>query len=370
MTAITPFRIAISDEAIADLRERLEMTRWPSQVAPGWDRGQPVAFVRELADEWLKFDWRKAEAELNRYPQFTTEIDGQTIHFVHVKSQHANALPLIVTHGWPSTFTEYFKLIEPLTNPTDGRQAFDVVLPSLPGYGFSVPLNGPGWGSARIAKAWATLIQRLGYPRYGAVGNDVGSGVVKELGVLAPEGLVGIHMQQVFAFPSDEAAWTKLDAFEQAGFANMESWEKNNGYQRIQQSRPGTLAYGLADSPPGLLAWLAELPFGFAGNAVQSYDREHFLTDVSIYWFTETGGTAANVYLEDHQTNGGDDGRKVELPVGVAVFPDDFRSVRAHASENNNIVHWTQMPSGGHFAAVDEPQLLANDLRSFFSKLG
>ncbi len=366
MSAITPFRIDIPDEAIADLKERLTMARWPQQVGEDWDRGQPVAFIRELADEWRDhFDWRAAEAGLNRYPQFTTEIDGQTIHFVHVKSPRPGALPLVLTHGWPATFTEYFGLIEPLTDPADGGQAYDVVLPSLPGFGFSMPLSGPGWGSARIAKAWDTLMKRLGYTRYGAVGNDVGSGVAKELGVLAPDGLVGIHMQQVFAFPSDPEAWTKLDAFEQAGFANMEGWEKNNGYQRIQQTRPGTLGFGLGDSPAGLLAWLAELPFGFDGST-RGYDRTHFLTDASIYWFTDTGGTAANVYLEDHRANGGADENRVELPVGVAVFPDDFRSVRAHASVNNNTVHWTQMPRGGHFAAVTDPELLAGDVRKFF----
>jgi pimeloyl-ACP methyl ester carboxylesterase len=366
---ITPFKINISDDAIADLRERLDMTRWPAQVAPGWNRGQPVDFIRGLAAEWRDFDWRTAEAELNRYPQFTTEIDGQTIHFLHVKSERPDALPLILTHGWPATFTEYLGLVETLTEPSDGAQAYHVVLPSLPGYGFSLPLNGPGWGSARIARAWAELMRRLGYTRYGAVGNDVGSGVVKELGVLAPEGLIGIHMQQVFAFPADPEAWTKLDAFEQAGMANMQAWEASNGYQRIQQTRPGTLSFGLADSPVGLLAWLAELPFAADGRHAEIYGREHFLTDVSIYWFTETGGSAANIYLEDHLSNGGGDEKRVELPVGVAVFPDDFRSVRAHSEVNNNIVHWTQMPSGGHFAAVNEPELLADDIRAFFSRL-
>ena len=369
-TDITPFRIEIGDEAVADLRERLAMTRFPQQVCDDWDRGQPVAFIRELAEQWREhFDWREAEARLNRQPQFLTEIDGQIIHFVHVRSARPDAVPLILTHGWPATFTEYFALIEPLTNPADGGPAYHVVLPSLPGFGFSVPLSGPGWGSARIARAWDALMKRLGYDRYGAVGNDVGSGVVKELGVLAPDGLIGIHMQQVFAFPSDPEAWSKLDAFEQAGMANMQSWQDNNGYQRIQQTRPGTLAYGLSDSPTGLLAWLAELPFGFDGNAATRHDRTHFLTDASIYWFTDTGGSAANVYLEDHASNGGADENRVDLPVGVAVFPDDFRSVRAHSEVNNNVVHWTQMPRGGHFAAIEEPALLVEDIRAFFSAL-
>ncbi|MEQ1769392.1 MAG: epoxide hydrolase family protein [Devosia sp.] len=369
MTSISPFKIAIPDAALADLRERLAMTRWPVEVTHDWDRGQPVAFVKELAEQWLNgFDWRTQEAALNRYPQFTTDIDGQRIHFVHVRSGRADALPLVLTHGWPSTFTEYLKLVEPLTNPASGP-AFDVVIPSLPGFGFSNPLSGPGWGAAKTAAAWDVLMQRLGYTRYGFVGNDVGSFVGKELGVLKPEGVVGIHLQQIFAFPSDDSGWSKMDPFEAEGMANADKWEANNGYQRIQQTRPGTLAYGLVDSPVAQLAWNTELPFGFDGSAVKTLDREHFLTDASIYWFTATGGSAANIYYEDGKTNGGGDDRRNGVPTGVAVFPDDFRSVRAFSEPNNNIVHWTQMPRGGHFAPVNEPELLAADVSAFFGGL-
>ena len=361
---ITPFTITISDAAIADLKERLAMSRWPDAVDPGFDRGQPVPLVRELADQWLNdFDWRKQEAELNRFPQFTTEIDGQRIHFVHIKSNKPGVLPLILTHGWPSTFTEYLRLVEPLS------ESFDLVIPSLPGYGFSSPLAATGWGAARTARAWDVLMKRLGYERYGYVGNDVGALVGKEIGVLKPAGLVGVHLQQIFAFPQDDSAWSKMDEFEAAGMANADGWEANNGYQRIQQTRPGTLAFGLADSPIAQLSWNMELVFGFGGQNVDSVDREHFLTDVSIYWFTGTGGSAANIYLEDGRANGGDDGRRNDVPTGVAVFPDDFRSVRAFSEVNNNIVHWTQMPRGGHFAPVYESELLAADVAKFFGAL-
>jgi pimeloyl-ACP methyl ester carboxylesterase len=367
---INPFKIAIPEAQITDLRERLVMTRWPTEIAGGWDRGQPVSLIRELADQWLnRFDWRAQEERLNRFPQFTTEIDGQRIHFVHVRSGRPGALPLILTHGWPSTFTEYLRLVEPLTNPAPGQPAFDVVIPSLPGFGFSSPLAATGWGSASTARAWDVLMKRLGYYRYGFVGNDVGSGVGKEIGVLAPDGLVGVHLQQIFAFPSDDSAWSRMDQFEAEGMANAETWQANNGYQRIQQTRPGTLGFGLADSPVAQLSWNAELPFGFGGQNVDTIDREHFLTDVSIYWFTGTGGSAANIYLEDERSNGGGDDRRNEVPTGVAVFPEDFRSVRAFSEANNNIVHWTQMPHGGHFAPVNEPELLAADVASFFGRL-
>jgi pimeloyl-ACP methyl ester carboxylesterase len=361
---ITPFKIAIPDEAIADLKARLAMTRWPHAVDSGWDRGQPVSLIKELADQWLNdFDWRAQEEKLNRFPQFITEIDGQPIHFVHVRSPAPDALPLILTHGWPSTFTEYLPLVEPLT------AAFDVVIPSLPGFGFSSPLAATGWGAARTAKAWDALMERLGYDRYGLVGNDVGSLVGKEMGVLKPDGLVGVHIQQIFAFPSDPADWSKMDRFEAEGMANAEGWEANNGYQRIQQTRPATLAFGLSDSPAAQLSWNADLVFGFGGQNVDTIDREQFLTDVSIYWFTGTGGTAANIYLEDGRTNGGDDARRNDTPTGVAVFPEDFRSVRAFSEPNNNIVHWTQMPRGGHFAPVTESGRLAEDIAAFFGKL-
>ncbi len=285
-----------------------------------------------------------------------------------MKSGRAGAFSLVLTHGRPSIFTEFCGVVEALTNSAEG-QAFDLVIPSLPGFGFSSPLSAPGWDSARIARAWDVLMKRLGYVRYGYAGNDVGSIVGKEIGALAPEGLAGVPIQQIFAFPEDQSEWGTKAEFAQAGLAPMAAWEAASGYQKIQQTRPGTLAYGLVDSPIGQLAWNAELPFAADGRAATTIDRDKFLTDVSIYWFTPTGGSAANVYYEDMKSNGGDDSKRVEVPVGVAVFPNDFRSVRAFCETNNNIVHWTQMPRGGHFAGMDAPDLLAADIAAFFSKL-
>ena len=375
MTEITPFTIAITDAQLADLKERIAMTRWPAETTADWSHGQPGGFIKELAEQWLnRFDWRAHEAELNRYPQFLTEIDGQTIHFLHIKSREKNAFPLILTHGWPSTFYEFFDVIGPLTDPRahglDPNLAFDLVIPSVPGYGFSAPLTQPGWDSARTAAAWDTLMKRLGYARYGAQGGDVGALISKELGTLKPEGLVGVHLQQIFAFPTGAPGeMDKLTPFEKAGFANLDGFLKYNGYQAIQQKRPGTLGFGLVDSPAALLAWNAELFVGFEGQGAPFADRDRYLTHASIYWFTGTGGSAANIYFEDAQTGAGYREARNDTPTGVAVFPWDFRSVRSFAERANNIVHWTEMPSGGHFAASDSPDLLVADMRKFFGGL-
>jgi pimeloyl-ACP methyl ester carboxylesterase len=366
--AIVPFQIRISDAQVADLKERLTMTRWPHATTSGWSHGQAVPFVKALAERWLKdYDWRKHEAGLNRHPHFLTEIDGQRIHFVHVKSKTPGAFPLILTHGWPSTFYEYFPVIEALTNPPEGQPAFDVVIPSIPGYGFSSPLAQPGWDSARVARAWDTLMKRLGYARYGAQGGDVGALISKELGILKPDGLAGIHLQQIFAFPKGEPGeMDKLDQFEMEGFANLDRFQKYAAYNDIHQKRPGTLGYGLVDSPVALLAWNAELFFGFEGEGAPHVDRDAYLTHVSIYWFTGTGASSAMIYFEDAQTGAGYREVRNETPTGVSVFPWDFRSVRSFAERSNTIVHWTQMPRGGHFAASDVPDLLVEDLRRFF----
>jgi epoxide hydrolase len=371
MTDITPFEIAIPEAQVAELKERLAMTRWPAETTTDWSHGQPVGFIKELAEQWLnRFDWRAHETELNRYPQFLTEIDGQRVHFVHVKSTHPNAFPLIVTHGWPSSFAEMFSLVEPLTNPPEGQQAFDLVIPSIPGYGFSTPLAAPGWDSARIAKAWDALMKRLGYTRYGAHGGDAGALITRELGILAPEGLAGVHLLQIFAFPNGTAGeMDNLTPFEREGFANLDGFLKYNGYQIIQQKRPGTLGFGLVDSPVGQLSWNTELFFGFEGQGAQFVDREAFLTHASIYWFTASGGSAANHYFEDAQTGAGYREVMNPTPTAAAVFPWDYRSVRSFAQRANNIVRWTEMPRGGHFASIDAPDLLSDDIRAFFGAL-
>lgn len=372
---ITPFKIAIPEAAITDLKERLEMTRWPVAATQDWSHGQPVHFIKALADQWLHhYDWRKHEAELNRYPQFTTRIDGQNIHFLHIKSPEPGAFPLILTHGWPSSIAEFLKIIGPLSDPRahglDPATAFHLVIPSLPGYGFSSPLTEAGWDTARVAKAWDTLMKRLGYAEYGAQGGDVGALVSKELGILAPQGLKGVHLQQIFAFPNGTPGeMEKLTPFEREGFANLDMFQKYNGYQDIQSKRPGTLAYGLVDSPVAQMAWNTELFFGFEGQGVDTVDRDLFLTHASIYWFTATGGSAAAIYLEDTRSGSGYREAENRTPTGVAVFPWDFRSVKSFAERANNIVHWTEMPYGGHFAATDAPDLLIADIRTFFAKV-
>jgi len=375
MLSIQPFRIQISDATISDLKERLGKARWPQVITDDWSRGQPLKLIKDLADQWKDgYDWRTHENELNRYPHFMTTIDGQPIHFMHIKSPVAGAFPLILSHGWPGSFVEFLDVIGPLTDPKahglDGTIAFDLVIPSLPGFGFSSPMSAPGWDSAKTAKTWDTLMKALGYERYGAHGGDAGALVGRELGILAPKGLVGTHLLQIFAFPAGEPGeMEKLSPFEMEGMANLANFEKYGGYQAIQSKRPGTLAYALVDSPVGQLAWNAELWFGFEGAGVDHVDRDRYLTTNAIYWFTGTSGSAANLYYEDTQTGAGYREINNPTPTGVAVFPADFRSVRSFAERSNNIVHWTEMSRGGHFAASEVPDLLVEDIRTFFSAL-
>jgi epoxide hydrolase len=370
---LRPFQIAVPQEQINELRRRLAATRWPQPVVNDFSHGQALPLVRELAAYWAEgFDWRAQEARLNAHPQFTTEIDGQTIHFIHVKSREPNAFPLILTHGWPSSPAEYLDLIGPLTDPRahglDGALAFEVVIPSVPGMGLSSPLAATGWDASRTAAAWDTLMKRLGYTRYGAQGGDAGALITREMGVLAPEGLAGVHMQQVFAFPSGAPGeMERLTPFELDGFKVLDKFRQYAGYVDIQAKRPGTLAYGLVDSPAALLAWNAELFFGFEGEHIAEVDRDRFLTHVSLYWFTGTGGQAAEFYLANAASGAGYRELTSHTPAAVAVFPDDFRSVRKFVERSHTrLLQWTEMPRGGHFANETEPQLVVEDLCRFF----
>jgi epoxide hydrolase len=372
---IRPFRIDVSAADLEDLRDRLAKTRLPDELpGVGWSYGVARDFVNEMTEHWrTSFDWRKQEAVLNEFPQFTTTIDGTNVHFLHVRSPEPNAIPLILTHGWPGSVAEFLDVIGPLTDPVshgvDAAEAFDLVIPSIPGYGFSGPTNDTGWDSARVAKAWDTLMKRLGYERYGAHGGDAGALITRELGILKPEGLVGVHMLQIFAFPSgDPEEMAKMDDYEKEGMKNLEDFEASSGYLKIQQTRPQTLAYGLTDSPAGQLAWNSELFAGFGGEAAETLDRDRFLTHVSIFWFTATAGSSAREYYEDAKSGAGYREMPNETPTGVSVFPYDFRSVRVFAERSNNIVHWSQFDRGGHFAASDAPDLLVEDLRTFFRR--
>jgi len=374
---VRPFEWHVPESAIEDLRARLAHTRWPDELpGAGADYGATLRFVQATAEYWrTTFDWRAQEARINAVPQFVSTIDGQTIHFFHVRSPERDALPIILTHGWPSSSVEFLDLIGPLTDPRrhggDAADAFDLVIPSIPGYAFSGPTHEAGWNSERVARAWAELMQRLGYERYGAHGGDLGSLVSHELAILQPPGLVGVHLLELFAFPpQDPAALEGLSDFDKQGLEMMQAFQSKAGYQQIQKTRPQTLAYGLADSPAGQLAWSSELFTGFGGafGNPDTADRDGFLTHVSLYWFTNTAASSSWMYYEDAKSGTGYREVKNATPTGVAVFPGNFRSIRRFAERTNNIVHWSQLDRGGHFAAIDAPDLLVGDLRTFFRR--
>jgi epoxide hydrolase len=373
---VRPFRIEVPEAVLDDLRDRLARTRWPDELpGVGWSYGVPLGYMREMAEYWRTgYDWRAHEARLNALPQFTTTIDGANVHFIHVRSPEPDALPLVLTHGWPGSVAEFLDVIAPLTDPRahggDPSDAFDVVVPSLPGYGFSGPTNQTGWDAARTAKAWDVLMKRLGYRRYGAHGGDVGALVCRELGILKPSGLLGVHVLQIFAFPSgDPAEMENLSEYDREALGILSGFEDRAGYLKIQQTRPQTLAYGLTDSPAGQLAWNSELFMGFGGEGVGSVDRDRFLTHVTMYWLTATAGSSAREYYEDARTGAGYRELPNTVPTGVAVFRNDFHTIRRFAERGNNVVHWSVFDRGGHFAAMDAPDLLVGDLREFLRPL-
>jgi pimeloyl-ACP methyl ester carboxylesterase len=367
------FRIDIPDAELEDLRERLARTRWPDQLpGVGWSYGVPLDYVREMAEYWrTSYDWRKHEEALNEFPQFTTTIDGANVHFLHVRSPEPNAMPLVLTHGWPGSVAEFLDVIAPLSDPRsfggDPADAFDLVIPSIPGYGFSGPTVDTGWDDTRTARAWDELMTRLGYERYGAHGGDAGALISRELAILKPSGLVGVHVLQIFAFPSgDPAEMQDLSDYDREALGILSGFEDRAGYLKIQQTRPQTLAYGLTDSPVGQLAWNSELFMGFGGENVEAVDRDRFLTHVMLYWLTATAGSSAREYYEDAQSGAGYRDVPNTVPTGVAVFKNDFHSIRRFAERANNIVHWSVFDRGGHFAASDAPDLLVGELREFF----
>ncbi|WP_309121821.1 epoxide hydrolase [Paenibacillus sp.] len=372
---VRPFRISIPQAALDDLNERLDRTRWPDPVSgANWKYGVSLEHAKELAAHWRRsYRWREHEARLNELPQFATTIDGANVHFFHVRSPEPEAMPLLLTHGWPATNLEFLKLIEPLTNPRayggDPEDAFHLVIPSIPGFGFSGPTREAGWNTERVAKAWDTLMKRLGYASYGAHGGDAGSLVTRAMGVQRPEGLLGIHVLQLFSFPSgDPAEMADLSEDDKKRLQALANFTERAGFSAIQQTRPLTLAYGLSDSPAGQLAWNAELFNGF-GDTVDAVDRDDFLTNVTLYWLTNTAESTARWYYEDAHGSGAASREPNRTPTGVAVFPHDFQSMRRFAQRDNPaIVHWSEFERGGHFAAMDAPDLLAQDLRTFFRR--
>lgn len=372
MTDMQPFRIDIPDDVLTDLRTRLAATRWPeAECVDDWSQGIPLSYTRELADYWATgYDWRSREEALNRFDQFVTEIDGLPIHFVHQRSPHPDAFPLIITHGWPGSIVEFSKIIGPLTDPTahGGRaeDAFHVVCPSLPGYGFSAKPNTSGWGVGRIAAVWDTLMTRLGYERYGAQGGDWGAAVTTEIGRNVGH-CVGIHTNMPIAAPTKEALndTTEADRAALDAMKYYQRWE--SGYFKQQSTRPQTLGYGLVDSPVAQLAWIVEKFWSWTdcdGHPENALTRDEMLDNVMLYWLTASGASSARLYWESFPAPGG----RVELPTGVASFPKEISCPpRSWCEASYHITHWTAMPRGGHFAAFEQPDLLVDDLRTFFA---
>lgn len=377
--SITPFRIDIPQDDLDDLARRLESARWPDELPDaGWDYGVAAGFLRELAEHWrTRYDWRAHERRLNALPQFSTEVDGQTVHFVHMRSPEPGAVPLLLTHGWPSTIADLVGLAGPLTDPSAhgaaGAPAFDVVVPSLPGFGFSGPTRERAWDITRIAGAWAELMRRLGYHRYLVQGGDFGSLVSSELARLAPENVLGLHVNALVS--ASTLDWSSEDPT--AGLTEEEvtkvsagaaDWAERSGYATIQSTRPQTLAYALTDSPLGLLAWNLEWFVDYDPNRTTQtpVDRDAILTNVTIYWLTRTAGSSARLYKEAGDAFYGGDW--TDVPTAVAVFPGDG-TIRTLAERIHNVVRWTEFDRGGHFASLQAPDLLINDIRTFHNQL-
>lgn len=374
---IRPFRVDIPQDALDDLHDRLRRTAWPDELPGVGDAyGVTNTRVRELTEYWLReFDWRRLEQRLNAWPQFKTEIDGEDIHFLHVRSTRADATPMILTHGWPGTVVEYLNAIRPLTEPSSpDLPAFDLVIPSLPGYGFSGPTRSTGWNRYRIAKAWVELMRRLGYDRYIAAGNDAGSMISPEVGRLAPENVMGVHVTQLFSFPTgNPAEFANLSEADQ-GALKILQWFYNTmfSFNALHSQQPQTLAFALADSPVGLLAWNAQL-FGY------SLDREFVVANVAIYWLTRTAGSSIRLYYED--AHAGEQPREpTTVPTGVAMFAGDFQSIRRFAERDHaNIVSWNayrpDLPirdgrdAAGHYAAYQSTDVLVDDIRQFVGRV-
>ncbi|RJL27258.1 epoxide hydrolase family protein [Bailinhaonella thermotolerans] len=422
---IRPFRIDIPQALIDDLKARLAGARWPDELpGVGWSRGVPVGYLKELAEYWrTEYDWRAHEAEINEHPQFVTTIDGQNVHFLHVRSPEPGAFPLLMLHGWPGNVTDFLDVIGPLADPRahggDPENAFHLVIPSLPGFGFSTPLAGPGMGAARMAGVFTELMARLGYERYGVQGYDTGSWVAPEIGKLAPERVAGVHVNAMLTFPAGQDG--ELDGLSEADQRRWDAMRDfNDGYLQCNSKRPQTVAYGLHDSPVGQLAWIVEkfkeLTMPEEGLPEDAVDRDRMLTDVSIYWFTGTAGSAAQVYYEEMTANdwsqagdwdqagdrgsaaadgsagrggdpsgaagegagegsgwdsGGEDwaaAARGTVPTAVLVSAHD-KTVRRWAERDHNVTRWTELGEGGHFLSMERPDLLVADVREFFGKV-
>jgi pimeloyl-ACP methyl ester carboxylesterase len=373
---ITPFRIAVEEAQLADLRERLARTRWPErETVSDWSQGIPLAYLQELCEHWReRYDWRRTEAALNGIEQFTTKLDGLPIHFLHAHSPHDGALPLLMTHGWPGSIVEFSKVIEPLTDPPahggEPGDAFDVVCPSLPGYGFSGKPAAPGWNVEQIASAWAQLMARLGYSRYGAQGGDWGATVTMALTGADADHLAGIHLNMAVADPQALSGLGELNEQEQAALASFARYRRwDSGYSTQQSTRPQTVGYGLVDSPAGLCGWIVEKFWSWMdcdGHPENVLTRDELLDNVMLYWLPAAGASSARLYWESFRAR---DFKPIDVPAGISVFPKEiFRVSRRWAQTRfSDLRHFGEPPRGGHFAAMEQPQLFVDEVRAFFA---
>ena len=377
---VQPFKIEVHDEVLDDLRRRLETVRWPDEIHnSGWDYGSNMEYMEELVEYWrTRFDWRAQEAKLNAFNHFKSKVDGLDVHFVHERGRGPNPMPLVITHGWPSTFFEMHKVIPLLADPSsyggDPSDAFDVVAPSLPGFGFSERPTERGMEVQRVAGMWKKLMtENLGYPRFAAQGGDIGAGVTSRLGHDHADSMIGIHLTSVtrptpYLGPGSRG----LTEAEQAHIEQREQWQQNEGgYNHIQGTKPQTLSYGLNDSPLGLAAWIVEKYRAWSdcgGDVERRFTKDELLTTITIYWVTQTIGSSVRMYYENqrHAWVMSRDAQ-VPAPAAIAVFPAEIsRPPREWAERSYNVCRWTEMPRGGHFAALEEPELLAEDVRAFF----
>jgi epoxide hydrolase len=381
---VEPFRIDVPDAELDDLSGRLNATRWPErETVDDWSQGVPLEYVKELCAYWAAgYDWRSTEARLNALPQFRTDIDGLGIHFLHVRSRHPEARPLVMTHGWPGSIVEFLKVIGPLTDPGahggDPADAFHVVCPSLPGYGFSDKPQQPGWGVERIAAAWTELMARLGYERYGAQGSDWGTSISASIGQKDPDHVAGIHLTPPLA-PPDPATFDDLTDGERAALASLErAAEWDSGYSKEHATRPQTIGYALADSPVALCAWIVEKFWAWTdcdGHPENVLTRDELLDNLMLYWLPRTGASSARLYWESlgqvNELITGPAHDVVEVPTGCSIFPKELQRPSRRWAERRflDIRHWNELSRGGHFAAFEQPELFVDEVRSFFRQV-
>ncbi|MGE0484132.1 MAG: epoxide hydrolase family protein [Gammaproteobacteria bacterium] len=379
MSEIRPFRFEIPEQALHDLRRRLNDTRWPERETPDdWSQGAPLAYVQEVCEYWrTDYDWRRCEAALNALPQFVTEIDGLDIQFIHLRSKHADALPMVMTHGWPGSVIEFMKVLGPLTDPTahggSASDAFHVVCPTLPGFGFSGKPRAPGWGIERIGRAWGQLMARLGYDRYVAQGGDWGSAVTHAMALSETEHCAAMHSNMPLLSPS-EAVMGDLTEFEQsalAGFQHYFDWD--SGYSKEQSTRPQTVGYGLVDSPAGQCAWILEKFWCWTdcdGHPENALKRDEMLDNIMMYWLPAAAASSARLYWESFSVIMAPK-PKITMPAGASVFPREiFRASKRWCEERyENLIHYNALPKGGHFAAFEQPASFVDEVRTCFRQV-